>query len=75
MYWHMPAEAKRLLVEPAHPHLSVVRQCELLGLPRSSYYYEPAEASAEDLRLMGQLPVHSERFSASTSRTAEGYST
>jgi putative transposase len=29
-----------------------VRQCELLGLPRSSYYYEPAEASAEDLRLM-----------------------
>ena len=46
------AEAKRLLVEPAHPHLSVVRQCELLGLPRSSYYYEPAEASAEDLRLM-----------------------
>jgi putative transposase len=29
-----------------------VRQCDLLGLPRSSYYYEPAEASEEDLRLM-----------------------
>jgi len=41
-----------VLVEPAQPTLSIVRQCELLGLPRSSYYYEPAEASAEDLRLM-----------------------
>ena len=29
-----------------------MRQCELLGLPRASYYYEPAEASQEDLRLM-----------------------
>jgi putative transposase len=41
-----------LLVEPGHPSLSVVRQCELLGLPRSSYYYEPVEVSAEELRLM-----------------------
>lgn len=41
-----------MLVEPRHPNLSVVRQCELLGLPRSSYYYEPVAASAEDLRLM-----------------------
>ena len=30
-------EQKRLLVEPDHPHLSIVRQCELLGLARSSY--------------------------------------
>ena len=30
----------------------MLRQCQLLGLPRSSYYYEPAAASAEDLRLM-----------------------
>jgi putative transposase len=32
--------------------LTVCRQCELLGLPRSSYYYEPATESAENLRLM-----------------------
>jgi putative transposase len=32
--------------------LSIVRQCELLELPRSSYYYEPAQVSVEDLRLM-----------------------
>jgi len=29
------------LVEPEHPQLSVLRQCELLGLPRASYYYRP----------------------------------
>jgi putative transposase len=32
--------------------LSVCRQCELLGLPRSSYYYEPAGESEENLALM-----------------------
>jgi putative transposase len=35
--------------------LSVRRQCELLGLNRSSFYHEPAGASAEDLRLMGLI--------------------
>jgi putative transposase len=32
--------------------LSIRRQCELLGLNRSSYYLVPATASEEDLRLM-----------------------
>jgi putative transposase len=45
-------EVRRQLVEPAHPQLSVQRQCELLGLPRSTFYYEPATESAENLGLM-----------------------
>ncbi len=43
---------KRSLVEPEHPELSVRRQCELLGLNRASYYYEPATESALNLELM-----------------------
>jgi putative transposase len=35
--------------------LSIVRQCELLGLPRSSIYYQPIAASNEDLHLMKLL--------------------
>jgi putative transposase len=35
--------------------LSVRRQCALLGLSRSSLYYEPAGVSAEDLRLMRRI--------------------
>ena len=31
------------------------RQCQLLGLGRSSFYYEAAEASSEDLRLMALI--------------------
>jgi putative transposase len=46
------AELKRSLVEPEHPELSVRRQCELLGLNRSSLYYEPAVETAANLRLM-----------------------
>ncbi len=39
-------------MEPDHPELSVRRQCELLGLNRSSLYYGPAEETEENLELM-----------------------
>jgi putative transposase len=35
--------------------LSVSQQCELLGLSRSSYYYEPATESSENLALMALI--------------------
>jgi putative transposase len=35
--------------------LSVSQQCELLSLSRSSYYYEPATESAENLALMALI--------------------
>lgn len=35
--------------------LSVRRQCELLGLNRSSWYYEPAGETAENLALMRRI--------------------
>ena len=46
------AELKRPLIEAGHSALSVRRQCELLGLNRSSLYYEPVGETPEDLRLM-----------------------
>ena len=49
------ADAKRPLVEPSHADLSIRRQCELLGLNRSSYYLPPATESEENLRLMRQI--------------------
>ncbi len=36
---------KRQLIDPTHPDISVIRQCELVGLNRSSLYYQPASAS------------------------------
>ena len=35
--------------------MSVRRQCDLLGLSRSSLYYEPAQETGEDLRLMRRI--------------------
>lgn len=43
---------RRCLIEPGHSALSIRRQCELLGVPRSSFYFEPAEESPENLALM-----------------------
>jgi putative transposase len=43
---------KRAIIEPDHPKLSIRRQCELLGLYRSSYYRDPVSETQENLRLM-----------------------
>lgn len=45
-------EMKRAMIESDHPTLSISRQCELVGLSRSAYYYEPVPESEENLRLM-----------------------
>jgi putative transposase len=45
-------EQRRGLIEAGHPELSVRRQCELLGLNRSTLYYQPASETPENLELM-----------------------
>jgi putative transposase len=40
------------LIDTDHKVLSITRQCALLGLSRSSCYYQRVEESAEDLKLM-----------------------
>lgn len=44
-----------MLIEPANKQISIGRQCELLGLSRSTYYYEPFPESEENLELMRLL--------------------
>ena len=34
----MTVEEKKQRIDPDHPDLSIQRQCQLIGLPRSSYY-------------------------------------
>ena len=48
-----PAQ-RRQMVDREHPSLSLVRQCALLGVSRSSIYYRPGAASEEDLSLVGE---------------------
>ena len=40
------------MIESEHPSLSVVRQCELVSISRSSFYYQPVGEAAENLALM-----------------------
>jgi len=50
-------EEKRGCIEPAHPKLSIKRQCELIDLPRASYYRGARldGESAENLELMRRI--------------------
>lgn len=49
---------KRAMVEPNHSELSVKKQCELLELARSSYYYKPAQESELNLQIMRLIDEH-----------------
>jgi len=40
------------LIESGHPEISTNRQCELLGISKAAYYYEPRAESAFNLALM-----------------------
>jgi putative transposase len=49
----MSVQEKRVCIEAGHPQLSIARQCELIGLPRASYYREVRLLeSQENLELM-----------------------
>ena len=41
-----------MLIEPEQQSLSIQRQCELLGISRSNYYYQPRPESEHNLLLM-----------------------
>jgi len=43
------------MIEPGVAELPVVRQCELLGVSRSSAYYEPVPVGPEELALMALI--------------------
>jgi putative transposase len=51
------------MVEKDHPELSVAQKCVILGISRSSYYYQPKEASEDPdlLILEGFLEVLNEK--------------
>jgi putative transposase len=51
----LPVAERKALVETEHRSISISRQCELLGLARSSFYYEPRPETEENLRLMQML--------------------
>ena len=51
----MSRSQRRAMIDRAEPKLSLVRQCALVGISRSSLYYLPTEAGAEDLELMALI--------------------
>ena len=40
------------MIEPQHPRLSVARQCQLVSISRSGFYYQPSGESELNLTLM-----------------------
>ena len=51
----MSRSQRRAMIDREEPKLSLVRQCALLGISRSSLYYLPTEAGAEDMELMALI--------------------
>lgn len=47
------------MIEPEHPRLSIVRQCELVSISRSGFYHRPAGETLLNLELMRLIVKHS----------------
>ncbi|WP_159006615.1 IS3 family transposase [Bradyrhizobium sp. S69] len=45
-------DRRKAMIEPDHPRLSIVRQCELASISRSSFYRAPTMENEATLRLM-----------------------
>jgi len=43
------------MIRPDHPSLSIVRQCRLVSISRSSFYHTPRGESPENLALMAEI--------------------
>ena len=67
------ARELRKLVDHEHPDLSVSRQCALLGLPRSTLYYQPKPAEESTLRIMARIDALYLDDPCSGSRRMVGY--
>jgi putative transposase len=48
----MSVDRRRQVIEVNHSQLSLARQCELVSIARSSYYYRPKPESELNLELM-----------------------
>ena len=49
----MSRHERRAMIDRGHHELSVLRQCELLDISRSSAYYSPVQADEYEVELMG----------------------
>jgi putative transposase len=48
----MSVERRRQMIEPEHPRLSIVRQCDLVSISRSRFYHRPVGETPLNLELM-----------------------
>lgn len=51
----MSQAARLAMICRSHPHYSVVQQCKLLRVPRSTLYYKPKPVDDEELTLMRRI--------------------
>ena len=70
----MSVQEKRECIDAGHPQLSIARQCELIGLPRASYYREiTLSESQENLELMRLIDEEYTRHPFYGSRKMRAY--
>lgn len=51
----MAIEVKKQMIDIHHKKLTVSRQCELIELSHSSYYFEPQQLTAENHKVMRRM--------------------
>lgn len=50
-----PRKQRQQLIDENHQTLSLRRQCQLLGINRSTVYYKPREIDSESIDLLNEI--------------------
>jgi len=66
-------ERKQELVEPGCKRISIARQCEIVGIPRASNYYQAVELSQQDRRQLRTIDEECTRHPFRGSRRMRDY--
>jgi len=53
--WALSKDKRRKFISPGNAEIPITRQCELLGVSRSGYYYEPRPESEKNICLMRRI--------------------
>jgi putative transposase len=57
-----PREQRQQLIDSNHAELSLRRQCELLQVNRSTFYYKASEIDPDDINLLNEIREIWERY-------------
>ena len=71
--WLIERRQRKQMIEPGNRKLSISKQCQILDVTRSTFYYNPRAIKAEDLKLMRLIDEQYMKYPTSGTRSMRNH--